>query len=143
MPLHPLGNRVLVKPDAQPTQTDSGLVLLDDRRYIPTTGEVVSVARGPATAHRVRALTIARCQRILDEVAARVPAGALHVELHRALAGFAMEQCTLPSVMEGDQVAFPATSGHDVTIDGEAFILLKEDDLDAVWTPSAAQVEAA
>jgi co-chaperonin GroES (HSP10) len=142
MPLHPLGNRVLVKPDAQPTTSESGLILLEDRHYIAMSGEVVAIARGPNSAHRLRAATIARCQRILDEVADRVPAGALHVELHKAFARYAMEQCTLPSVLEGDQVCFPYTAGHDVTIDGERFVLIKEDDLEAVWQPDRVTVEA-
>jgi co-chaperonin GroES (HSP10) len=139
--LHPLGNRVLIKPDAQPTQSDGGLILLETRHYVPMSGEVVAIARGPQSAHRLRTATIARCQRILDEVADRVPAGALHVELHKAFASYAMEQCTLPSVFEGDQVCFAYTAGHDVTIDGERFVLLNEDDLEAVWKADRVTLE--
>lgn len=35
-------------------------------------------------------------------------------------------------VSEGDQVLFPAEAGHDVVIDGERFIVLRELDLQAV-----------
>jgi co-chaperonin GroES (HSP10) len=142
MSLKPLGNRVLVKPDAQPLEQGS-ILLLENSRYVPMSGEVVAIARGPATAQRIRSLTIARCQRILDDVAERVPAGALHIELHRAFAAYAMEQCQLPSVFEGDHVAFPYTAGHDVTVDGETYVLLREDDLSAVWQADRVKVEAA
>lgn len=141
--LHPLGNRILVKPDPQPLQSDGGLVLLENQRYTPMSGEVVAVARGPATAHRIRAATIRKCLEIVDQTAERVPASALQVQLHRELGAFLMEQCQIPSVLEGDHVCFSYTAGHDVTVNGEDYILIKEDDLEAVWQPEAATVEAA
>jgi co-chaperonin GroES (HSP10) len=131
--LRPLGHKILVKPDAPPTETESGIILMSDRRDPEMGGEVVSVGNGPASAHRIRTFTIARCMKLLDETADRVPAQALRVQLMDAFARYQMEQVRISEVQEGDQVIFPYTAGQKIQVDDQTYILLAEDDISAVW----------
>jgi co-chaperonin GroES (HSP10) len=142
--LRPLGSRILVKPDIAPDQTASGLLIPDSSRKDPEmSGTVVAVGRGPDSATKIRTATIARCMRILDEVANRVPLSALHLQLMDAFAAYQIEQVDASGLKEGDTVCFPYTAGQKLNVDGESYITLREDDCVAVWTPTAEKEEAA
>jgi co-chaperonin GroES (HSP10) len=139
--LRPLGSRILVKPDIAPDQTASGLLIPDSSRKDPEmSGTVVAVGRGPDSATKIRTATIARCMAILDEVAERVPTVALRHELMDELARYQIAQCDASGVKEGDTVCFPYTAGQKLSVEGESYITLREDECVAVWT---AEKEAA
>jgi co-chaperonin GroES (HSP10) len=148
--LRPLGHKILVKPD--PVEAPSSTILAPDTWAVQVSGdgeprrtivekrndpemggEVVSVGNGPAAAHRIRTKTIARCMKLLDEVAERVPSQALRVQLMDELARYQMETVCLSEVQPGDQVIFPYTAGQKIQVDDQTYILLAEDDISAVW----------
>jgi co-chaperonin GroES (HSP10) len=141
MSLRPLGNRLIVKPEADATISAGGIHIPQTAGKKPAmTGTVISVGRGPSTAHRVRQYTLAQVMDKLAEVAERVPSAALRTELEDEIARMAHEDVTFSEVKEGDYVCFPFTSGQNLNIDGESFIVMQEDDLEAVWTPEAEEV---
>lgn len=134
--LRPTGNRVLVRPDQAPDETDSGLVIPESARRDPEmSGVVVAVGRGPDAAHKVRQATINRCIAILNETAEQVSSSCLHVEVARRLAQYAVDVVDLSGVQEGDTVCFPYTAGQKLSVEGDTLIVLKEDDIVATWTP--------
>jgi co-chaperonin GroES (HSP10) len=131
MSLRPLGHRILVQPDAPSTESAGGLILLETRHHVPVSGTVVAVGDGLARDQRIRQAAIARCTGIVEELAEQFPnsteyANALRDEMgrYRCQAG-QME----PGVHLGDTVAFPAQVGMTVTEDGQAYIILNEDDV--------------
>jgi len=133
--LRPLGHKVLVKPAVPDETTESGLILVQDRRDPEMSGEIVAVGNGPAAAHKVRTATIAKCLALIDEVADQVPAAALRKAAHDALAAYLMSQVQVSDVSVGDHVVFPYTAGQKLDVDGSTYLLMAEDDLSAVWTP--------
>ena len=133
MSLHPLGHRILVKPDPQPEQTDSGLVLPQDHDHIAYTGTVVELGPGGSTIrHKARQRALDACLakiEILDKAYGPIFVfGILRKELE-ALKG---TPDTERDVAVGDRVAFPAEAGMDVTVDGEAYVIVSEDDVVAI-----------
>lgn len=139
--LKPLGNRLIVRPEPAATESASGIVFPDTYGKPPAmSGTVVSVGRGPATAHRVRQATIARCVQILNDVADQVPAAALRMEAEDAFARYAVEDVTLAEVSEGDYVAFAYTAGCKMAVDGDELIVMNEDEVQAVWKPEEENV---
>jgi chaperonin GroES len=95
--LKPLTDRVLIKPDAVPEQTESGLHLIQDWKP-ENMGEVVGVAE--------------RTESFCPECGGKV--------------------FTAPSVKVGDVVLFSWTSGQEIRVNGERFLLMREADLLAV-----------
>lgn len=95
--LKPIGDRILVKPDAVPDQTESGLHLVRDWKP-ENCGEVVAVAERTDT----------NC----PDCGGRI--------------------FVVPSVKAGDTVLFSWTSGQEVRVDGERYLLMREADLLAV-----------
>jgi chaperonin GroES len=95
--LRPLTDRILIKPDAVPDQTYSGLHLVQDWKP-ENMGEVVALP---------------------ERVDAHCPdcGGTVFVA---------------PSVKLGDTVLFSWTSGQDIRVNGERFLLMRESDLLAV-----------
>lgn len=95
--LTPLRDRVLIRPEQNPTETESGLHLVEDHRP-----EVMGTV-------------------------AKVPDRIAHdcVECGHRL-------WTPPSVQVGDTVLFSYSSGQEVLIDDERFLILREDDIHAV-----------
>lgn len=134
MGLKPLGHRLIIKPEPARTESAGGILIPQTADKKPAmTGTVVSVGRGPATAHRVRQYTLAQVIDKLQEVAERVPTAALKAELEDEIARMAVDDVTFSEVKEGDYVCFPFTSGQNMNVDGEDFIVLHEDDLECVW----------
>ncbi len=129
--MRPLGHRILVKPDTQPEQTDSGLVLPGARDHVPTSGVVVAVGDGPTRDARIRAATIARCMAIVEELAHAHP-DSLHASAMDELRRYRNQTARFDSVTVGERVVYPAEAGLKVTEDGIDYILLNEDDAVAI-----------
>lgn len=136
--IRPLQNRVLIKPDSAPTESASGLVLMRDSAPPEMSGEVIAVGRGPASAQKVRAATVQRCIDLVDAVAEQVPTSQLRAALVDAFARLVEEQVSLSEVHPGDTALFSYTAGQKLTVDGETYLLIPEDDLSAVWTAESA-----
>jgi co-chaperonin GroES (HSP10) len=129
--LKPLGSRLLVKPDPPATEIGGILVPPSSDKPPAMTGTVIALGRGPASAHRVRQETLGEVREAFEAIGFTSLAEAA---LRR------LAQIDLHDVAEGDCVCFAFTSGTNLTIDGETFILIAEDDLEAVWTPDVAGV---
>jgi len=46
----------------------------------------------------------------------------------------AVEDVSFGEVKEGDYVCFAFTSGANMQIDGQSYIVIQEDDIEAVWS---------
>jgi chaperonin GroES len=138
--LRPLGHRLIVRPEPAAAVSAGGILIPQTADKKPAmAGTVISIGRGPATAHRVRQYTLAQVVDKLQEVAERVPTAALKSELEDEIARMAVEDVTFSEVKEGDYVCFPFTAGQNMHVDGEDYIVIQEDDLEAVWSPDEAQ----
>lgn len=91
--IHPLGDRVVVKPAAKEEVTKSGIVIPDTAKEKPQEGTVVAVGSG----------------RLLDSG----------------------DRATL-DVHEGDRVLFAKYGGTEFKLEGEEFLVLKENDILAI-----------
>jgi chaperonin GroES len=91
--IHPLGDRVVVKPAVKEEVTKSGIVIPDTAKEKPQEGTIVAIGSG----------------RLLD-TGERAP-----VDVH-----------------VGDRVLFAKYGGTEYILDGEEFLVLKENDLLAV-----------
>ena len=141
MALRPLGHRLIIKPEPAKTESAGGILIPQTADKKPAmTGTVVSVGRGPSTAHRVRQYTLAQVIDKLQEVAERVPSAALKMEFEDELARMAVEDVTFSEVKEGDFVCFAFTAGSNMSVDGEDFIVLAEDDVECVWQAEVEEV---
>ena len=116
MTLRPLGDRVLIRPEANPEQTASGLWLSEHRKP-EEAGTVVAVGR---PVHPQRAATL-RLARRLRKRGAQHDAGLVEALVTRK-----------PAVAVGDFVLFSWNVGQDVSVNDERYLLLREDDLLAV-----------
>lgn len=135
MPLKPLGNRLIVKPDSPETASAGGIIF--PQTYgtpPPMTGTVICVADGPASAHRVRQATIDRCRAIIA-AAVDICEDDARAALDERLRTYADEQAKYPEVAEGDYVCFANTAGHTLQIDGDDMIVIDAQDVEAVWQP--------
>ena len=133
MALRPTGFRILVKPDAQKTETDSGLVLLKDRHHIPVSGTVVAIGNGSEREHQERVRVLKEALTIVEKLAVTfqhpAPLQMAYQDIDRYLAKQKVEE---PDIKLWDRVVFPTTAGQQVTEDGEDYVLLNEDDVLAV-----------
>jgi chaperonin GroES len=91
--IHPLGDRVVVKPAAKEEVTKSGIVIPDTAKEKPQEGTVVAIGSG----------------RLLDN-GERAPL----------------------DVNVGDRVLFAKYGGTEFKLDGQEYLVLKENDLLAV-----------
>lgn len=136
MPLKPIRNRLLVRPDPAATHTEGGLIIPDNAKdHVAMSGEVVAMGpecKGPA--YRVRAACLADVEHAIDRVAERVTSldwpEELRTELRVLLAGYYDDA---QAVQVGAQVCFPYTAGTDISDGAEALILVREEDLAATW----------
>ena len=126
-----LGHRVLIRPDAQPSQTDSGIILTEDREFVATSGTVVQVgAGGSPRDYAVRQRAIRAC---VDAIAREH--GSTNEWFHSGIQQATQRVTALlgtyepsPELHVGDRVAFDADSGHRITVGGEQFLILNYDD---------------
>jgi chaperonin GroES len=93
----PLGDRILIRPEPLPTETESGLHLVEHRKP-ETMGEVVTVP---------------------ERIATDCPECGSHI-FH------------VPAVKPGDTVVFSWTSGQELLIDDQRYLLMRESDVLAV-----------
>lgn len=114
-----LGHRVLIKPDAQPSQTASGLVLTEDREWVATSGTIVQVGEGGSKLkYDARQRAIRLC---VDALVDTVAEDWLDHYLGTA--------DPVPDVKVGDRVAFDGDTGLSMTLDGEKLLILNQDDI--------------
>jgi len=133
--IQPLANRVLVKPDPAPDVTASGLVIPDNAiaaKNFEMSGTVVTVGKGPASAHRVREAMIARFHALIDQVEEQQPSSCVCATLRRRVNEWGMALVDLSEVHPGDHVAFPYTVGTVIEVDGERHLLMNEDQIVAI-----------
>jgi co-chaperonin GroES (HSP10) len=127
-----LGHRVLIKPDAQPAKTDSGLILTEDREFVATSGTVVQVGPGHS---KLKYDARQRAIRACLEAIAR-PHGATNDWFHGGIR-VATDRVTAllgtcdpnPDVQVGDRVAFDGDTGLSISVDGEPYLILNHDDV--------------
>lgn len=131
--LRPIGNRILVKPEANDDTTASGLVLVEHRKP-ETMGTVIAV--GPC-AHPLKAEADALARKLEYIVG---PDGSFaYVDGDQDLIADAanlLRDVTRkePSVQIGDLVVFSWTAGREVSLDdtGDRYLIMTEDDVLAV-----------
>ncbi len=93
MKVHPLGDRVLIKPMAAEEKSKGGIVIPDTAKEKPQQGEVVAVGQGKTLDNgEVKAL----------------------------------------EVKAGNKVLYGKYSGTEVTVDGEEYLIIREDDILAI-----------
>jgi len=132
MTLRPLGENVLIKPIANETETDSGLVLVEHRKP-ETMGTVIAV--GPCE-HPRRDEAAACADAVYEAIdsygfESDTPRGQQLEETVRLLRELTASS---PLVKAGDTVIFPWTAGREVTIDDgdDRYLLMRESDILAV-----------
>jgi co-chaperonin GroES (HSP10) len=130
--LKPLGDRVLIKPLAQPTVSESGLIHIVEHRKPDEIGTVVAVGT-PTHPRKVEAEQVATDLKHLDYYACdndeACTCGAC--DAARLLRDLVRRE---PCVKVGDTVLFSWASGQEITLnDGEErYLLMRETDLLAV-----------
>lgn len=129
MNLKPLGDRVLIKPLAQPTETDSGILIAEGKKP-DEIGTVVAVgfARHPRKEEAEQ-----HAQFVLDQCECHLIARGITIEPTAELLRDLVR--VEPIVKVGDTVLFSWASGQELTLnDGdERYLLMKEADLLAVY----------
>lgn len=143
MQLRPLGHRLLVTPDATPTETASGFIIPGAVNLPKMSGVVSEVGLGPARDVRIRSAAIARCMRILDDARIDAANAESAIVWAREEMGRYLRQSERiePLVKAGDRVVFAAESGHEIVLDeatDDAVIVLNEDDVLAVMEQASA-----
>ena len=122
--LRPLGDRILIRPIAAPTETESGLHLV--RGWEPEQmGDVVAVG------HMTHPL-----QDVASSLAHKLFCYHLGEDDDHLLhdAATLLEDLTrrAPLVKAGDRVLFSVMSGQELTVDDQRYLLMREADLLAV-----------
>ena len=119
----PLGDRVLIRPDAVKDQTDSGLHLVE---HWPDEVSGIVVAVGRPT-HPRKADAFEMASHLDSWTAANgLQVFAKAAQLLRDLTG------REPSVSVGDRVLFSRIAGQDIQIDDTRYVVMREADLLAV-----------
>jgi len=131
-----LGHRVLIRPDEQPNRTESGLILTEDREWIATSGTVVQVGQGGSLlAYKARQRALKAAIEAIDREDQSAEDGdqedlliglTFARDAVAALLGTADPE---PDVQVGDRVAFDADHGLAFSLDGEALLILNQDDI--------------
>lgn len=145
MNLRPLGDRVLIKPEVAPDQTESGLWLSEHRKP-EQTGTVVAVGLCPhPLKHEAEGVAQELEERIgLRDLMGEVPAedatgGPMRedwiAQLPDVRAANLLRQATArePQVKPGDYVVFSWTAGQELTLENEErLLMMRESDILAV-----------
>jgi len=132
--LRPIGNRILVKPEANDETTDSGLILVEHRKP-EVMGTVVAVG---SCAHPLKAEAEALAQKLCE---INDDAYSLQWDWEQevvAQSADLLRDLTRkePQVKAGDFVLFSWTAGREVTLnDDERYLMMTEDDILAVIEP--------
>src|SRR5512138_3614587 len=124
-----LGHRVLIKPDAQETETESGLVLPDDRDHVAVSGTVVAIGEdGSEQGYRAYQQGVRDSLAVVQsmEQAWNFPAV---LQVTREEVARMLRRHPDYDIGVGDRALFPPEAGQDVTIGGEAYVLMAIDDV--------------
>ncbi len=128
--LKPLGHRILVKPDAPPEETASGLILPQDHDHVATSGVVVATGPGGSLVrYKARQRAIKDCLEIANSAVQRYGLLMKATEVRDEIAGMLNTPDPEHDVKVGDRVAFAAEVGLIFHEDGEEYITLNEDDV--------------
>jgi co-chaperonin GroES (HSP10) len=129
-PLKPVGHRIAVIPDTQPDTTASGLILPEDRDHVPVSGTVVALGPGGSQIrYRARQRAIRDCCEILESTMRTFGNLACLTLARDEMAGMLASTDPEREMHIGDRVAFAAEAGLTVTMDGQPYIVLCEDDV--------------
>lgn len=136
VPLRVLGNRVLVKPDVEthaPTQLPgSGLYLA------PSMASAVTGSDETIAFHRGTVISIGTPRHPLHHEAITLADKLAHDSgQHAHDAALLLRDLVRrePSVHMGDDVIFSSDAGQEVTVDGDVFLILHDNELLAVVKP--------
>lgn len=126
--LRPIGDRVIIKPLQNPDQTDSGLLLPENRteRYLDMQGIVVAV--GPCAHPRKHEADQLAC--LIERRQAAI--GQVGSPEHEAATMLRDLVAREPAVKVGDHVLFSWKDGQEVTIDDDTYLMMRESDILAV-----------
>ena len=129
----PTGHRILVKPDPLPETTASGLILPQDSDHVPVSGTVVSLGPGGSLVrYQARQRAIRDCAEIIESTI-RTFGNITALQIARdEVAGMLGTADPVHELHVGDRVVFPTECGLAVNEDGEAYVILNEDDVAAV-----------
>ncbi len=155
--MRPLGDRVLIRPVAQPTVSESGLIHLPDAKHTEPdqVGEIVALGSGRVChAKHVQIEQLRSALSVLmdasmdslmlmaESAAGSEPKQPMFVRLMGALDSAKVsladsaDHHSLPHDVEvGQTVVFSPWGGQEVVIDDERLIVMKEADLLAVIEP--------
>lgn len=131
-----LGHRVLIKPDTPETETESGLVLPEDRDHVATSGTVVAIGEdGSEQGYRAYQQGVRDCLAVIQcqESEWNFPAS---LQVTREEVAKMLRRHPDYDIGVGDRALFPADAGQDVTIAGESYILMPIDDVLATVSAS-------
>ncbi|MCR4338504.1 MAG: co-chaperone GroES [Gemmatimonadaceae bacterium] len=131
----PLHHRVLIQPDPHPTETASGLALVEDFAPPDTSGTIIARGNGPRWAQEIRRQAIRECLALATE----------NYDMDRGWFDLFKQFDDLllatpladPDVAVGDRVVFSPASGQIVELQDGRYLLMAEDDLLAVIGPCA------
>jgi co-chaperonin GroES (HSP10) len=118
--LKPLGHRVLIRPDEQPTESQSGIILPDEHDHVSMSGTVVAVGKGSKRLFEVRHRTASNCLTMATDSVSRK---AIQAYIDRLVHEY------MPTVCVGDRVAYSVEAGLTFTEDGQTYLVMNEDDL--------------
>lgn len=129
--LKPLGDRVLIKPHENPNETESGLILPENRsdRFVEMQGTVIAVG---TPKHPMKTHAEAVAFELMNEC--NIPESP-HARGAKLLQDLVRRE---PCVKPGDDVLFSWNVGQEVTVDDETYLLLRESDLLAILEPDPA-----
>lgn len=123
--LHPLGDRVLVEPIAEPDHTDAGIIIARKWKDEETMGRVVFLAD--------QRDVWCECESRGDCLGCQIKEW---VEQGYGSEGreFLMKQVRRPRDFGiGDIVVFATNAGNKLSVEGQTYIVLREDDVLAKW----------
>lgn len=130
MDLIPLGDRVIVKPDPRPTETASGLALVEEGWRPEYTGVIVSMGQ---TRHPLADEACSTAARLETDITEALwedrelrPVVEQAASLLRRLSGPA------PEVAVGDRVIFGSNAGMVTRINEERYFVMRQSDILAV-----------
>lgn len=128
----PLGHTVIIDPDLPPEKSDGGIVMPEDKYFVPTSGTVVAVGKGSKSILAERKKAYARAASMVMQVACEhalhncMPKHVMDM-VERIRSAGEVPQPT-PSVCVGDRVVFPATAGLLIAgEDGKQYVQIEED----------------
>lgn len=131
MNLRPLGDRVLIKPLAQPTETESG-ILLAEQKQPEEIGTVVAVG---LARHQRKEEADSLADTLIAIVGSEygVDPHGDHLTMINSAELLRDLVRPEPCAKVGDTVLFSWASGQELTVNDERFLLMREADLMAVY----------